>query len=104
MFLNEVFIYVLVVATSLVTYFAGRRLFGLEYPALRSAVVEISEYVGACAVFVAINLTLGMVLVFLIRSTLRFLSIYVLTNEMLVVLSAFQGFVFQLWWKKGKGK
>jgi len=68
---------------------------------MRAAIRALLEWVGTFAFFFAVNLILGVVVVFLVRTlTPRFVALYVLENLLLLVLSAAQAFVFLYWWKR----
>ena len=57
------------------------------------------ECLGAFVFFLALNMTIGVSVILLIRTTTsRFVSIYLLDDFMVVVLSAIQGVLFSLWW------
>jgi hypothetical protein len=98
---RESFVSILIAVTSVGAYFIGRSI-GLKPIALASALREAVECIGAFAVFLAINLVLGLTVIFLIRSTLIFLSAYVLVDATLILFSALQGFVFHLWWQRSQ--
>jgi len=100
--LESAFIYVLLAATSALMICLGVMRFGLKMDTLGNVLREISECVGASVVFFAINAGLGVTVVFLVRGAFAFLSLYAVTELMLVFLSAVQGFVFQLWWRRSR--
>jgi hypothetical protein len=100
---NELFVCVLVIFTSAMACYGGRRIAGLSPVRLQTALWEFIGCLGAFAVFLLVNLMLGLAMVFMIRGTLGFMSVYVLADMMLVLLSALQGFIFQLWWLGSSG-
>jgi len=84
MMLEHRFVYILSGATSVLLYFLATRKLRLKRSALLAVLRELAECVGASAVFFAINMAIGMVIVFAIRGTLHFLPLYVLLDSMLV--------------------
>jgi hypothetical protein len=59
------------------------------------------EWIGAFAVFLAVNVALGAAIIIVIRSlTRRFIGVYDLENPLILVLSAAQGFIFHVWWNR----
>lgn len=95
--LEHAFVYILCGATSTLLYFLATRKLGLKRSSLPAVLRELAECVGASAVFFAINMAIGMTIVFAIRGTLKFWPLYVLLDSMLVLFSIFQGFIFQMW-------
>jgi hypothetical protein len=68
---------------------------------LRPAVETVLECIGASSVFMAVNLILGAAIILATRGwTSLFVSLYIIGDFTLVILSIFQGFLFQLWWRK----
>ena len=66
------------------------------------ALVEAMECVGIFVVFLAANVSLGVVVVLLVRTlTSTFVSLYAISDMTLFLASAFQAFVFRLWWRPG---
>ena len=71
---------------------------GGSSPALKRAVAELMESIGVFTAFLAVNVALGVAAILVVRLTARvFVSLYVMDDLILIVLSAFQGFVFTLW-------
>ena len=99
MFLEHTFNYFLVAFTSVVIFFLAVKRFGLKSRLLNQAVLDVVQCVGAFIVFFVLNLTVGSGLIFLIRGVWRFFPLYTLADVGLLILSAFQGFVFHLWWR-----
>ena len=63
------------------------------------ALGEAMECVGIFVVFLAANVSLGVAVVLLVRTlTSTFVSLYVISDMALILASAFQAFVFRLWW------
>jgi hypothetical protein len=95
-----IFLILLVGFTSTFAHQCTRRLRPLSAGSLTAAVGEFFEWIGTFALFFAANLALGVVIISLIRGfTPRFVTLYVLENLLLLILSAAQAFVFQHWWK-----
>ena len=67
---------------------------------LRFAIAQATAFIGAGVVFFVANTVLGLLAVLAFRaSTGQFISIYVLNDISLLLLSLFQGLVFRTWWK-----
>ena len=99
MLLQSTFIYIVAGVTSMMGFlFAVKRL-EMKAITLRPVMRELFQCVGAFVVFLAINIVVGTTAVFLIRGASRFLPLYTVGDVMLILLSAFQGFIFQLWWR-----
>ena len=97
--MEQAFVILLVAITSAIAYAASSR--NTITRSMRRAIRTLVECVGAFALFLAFNLAAGAAIVFLIRGlTSRFIALYELQSLLLVILSAAQGFVFQLWWKR----
>ena len=66
---------------------------------LRFAIAQATAFVGAGVVFFVANIVLGLLAVLAFRaSTGQFISIYVLNDISLLLLSLLQGLVFRTWW------
>lgn len=95
--LTEVtFVLAIVATTTVLFYFAtdGAR-------SIREAIGALVEWAGTFALFFALNLTFGAVLIFLIRGlTRRFVALYALENLPLLILSGAQAIVFQAYWTR----
>jgi len=67
---------------------------------MSAAVRALFDWAGVFALFFAANLALGAVVILLLRGiTQRFYALYGLQNLLLLILSAGQAFVFQMWWR-----
>ena len=88
--------------TSSIFMLVGARRLGLKLGLLSVAVREILECAGAALIFLAINVTIGVLAVSLIRAFFRFLPLYALTDTLFVLLAVIQGIVFQRWWRKSR--
>ena len=96
--MDQIFLLLLTAATSLGAVVVGVRGFGLSQERLRAAGQCALELVGASVVFFVINVVVGLAVILAVRAfTSQFLSVYLLNDLMLVVLSALQGIVFCCW-------
>ena len=99
MTLESLYVLGLVMASSLVAGVLARRVFGLRAGALRPALVRLLEWAGLTVGFYALNLLLGVVLVVLLRKVRGgFVSLYLNTDNTILMLSALQAAVLQ-WWR-----
>jgi hypothetical protein len=97
--MEQVFILILVGLTSVGAYVLGARVLYLSVRSLRKAVGKMLECFGISLGFLVINLTAGMSIILAARAlTDGFVSLYVLADETLIVLSLLQGLTF-LWWR-----
>ena len=104
MTLEHAFGYCIVAITSTSIFlFAVKRL-SLRPNLLRQAFREFAECIGASIVFFFVNVTIGVVGVFLVRGVWRFLGLYILSGFMLVIFSLLQGFLFQMWWRRSQSQ
>jgi hypothetical protein len=101
MWLENSFAYILVAATSVLFFLFGVKRLRLDPHLLRGALAEVTECIGASVVFLGINALTGLLVIFTIRA-LRFFPLYALSDLVLVFLSAFQGVLFQRWWRKSQ--
>jgi hypothetical protein len=71
---------------------------GLRRDRLGPAVLGLCQLAGVALVFLALNVALGLAIVFLARGVLRvFVSVYVLDDVYLPLLSAIQAVIFESW-------
>ena len=97
----EHFLVVVVGLTSVGACLIGRSWLNLSWNNLRLALNVMLESVGVGLVFFAVNLVAGIVMILVGRLLLReFVSIYLVSDSTLLVLSLLQGLVFQ-WWLRG---
>jgi len=88
--------------TSLGAYLVGARRLGLTRGRLGWAIGRALDCVGMGLVFLALNLVVGGALVLALRvATGRFVSLYVLNDGTIVLLSLLQGMVAQ-WWREAR--
>lgn len=99
MTLESLYVLGLVLLSSLVAGLLARRLFRLRAAALGPALVRLLEWAGLTVGFYALNLLLGVLAVIVLRQ-LRggFVSLYLNTDNTIVLLSALQAAVLQ-WWR-----
>ena len=99
MTLESLYVLGLVTASSVLAAVAARRVFGLRAGGLRPALVRVLEWAGLTVGFYVLNLLLGLAAVVLLRK-LRggFVSLYLNTDNTIVLLSALQAAVLQ-WWR-----
>ena len=96
--MEGLFILLLVGLTSVGAYWVGAKGFGLSGRGLRRAVERVLECGGMMLVFLVGNLAAGMITILAARAvTQQFVSLYLIDDEALVVLSLLQGFAFQCW-------
>ena len=95
---------VLIVAlTSLGAYLAATRFAGLRRADLRGAVMETLECLGLVVVFFLANFAVGTALILGLRAlTGRFISVYIVNDATLAVLSLLQALVFHRWRARSK--
>ncbi len=94
----------IITVTSAVSYIAGRYVLGLPRDGLRRAVGLALESVGIIVVFIIANTATGFLLVLAFRRvTGQFLTLYAVTDIVLIPLSLIQGLVFW-WWRAGRSK
>lgn len=84
----------LVTATSLAAAWMASRRRRLSAARLGVAVTQALETVGWCALFFIVNLAVGLLAILAVRTFARtFVSVYVLDDVSLAILSALQGLI-----------
>jgi hypothetical protein len=84
--------------TSAAAYVLGRRR-GLPSAAVRPALRRVLECVGLTALFLAVNTLVGALLTLLVRLVSgRFLSLYLVTDTVLLFVSIMQAVALRWWW------
>jgi hypothetical protein len=92
------FLLVVVALTSAGVCAVGVRWLGLRVDRLGPAVLEMCRVAGVAAVFLALNLALGLAVVLVTRGVFRvFLSVYVLDDVYVPLLSLIQAVIFESW-------
>jgi hypothetical protein len=91
-----------VVITTAGAYLLGRRR-ALPARSLRAALSRTLECVGLAVVFLLLNTLAGAAVTLLLRAVSgRFVSLYLLTDSLLVLLSALQAVALRWWWGEGE--
>ena len=89
---------IIVCLTSLAAYLAGTRFAGLRRTHVREAAIEALDYLGLAVAFLLCNLAVGIALILGLRTlTGRFVSVYVVNDAALAILSLLQAFIFHRW-------
>lgn len=84
--------------SSISAYFAGVKGFGLTGCSLRVATGKMLECIGLTLLFFVANLVVGIISVLTVRRlTGGFVSIYLLNDVALLVMSLLQGLTFHCW-------
>lgn len=101
--MNSLTLIVIVCLTSLGAYLAGTRFAGLRRTHLKEAAIEALDCLGLAMAFLLANLAVGIALIVGLRVlTGRFISVYVVNDAALAILSLLQALVFQRW-RRGPG-
>lgn len=96
--MKELFLPLLLTATSVLGYAVGIRAVGLSRRRLGWAVRQLCELAGLTVVFLAANLAIGLTVILATRALSgRFISVYLLNDMTLVAVSALQGVLFGCW-------
>ena len=97
---------ILGLGTSVGAYLFGTRLLKLSPAALGKGLGKLAESIGVAVVFFVVNVTAVVVIVLVLRTAGHFVSLYVATDHILIVLSLIQAAIFQFWdytnFQKGK--
>ena len=84
--------------TSLGAYLAATRFAGLRRADVQGAVMETLECLGLVVIFFLANIAVGTALILGLRAlTGRFISVYVVNDATLAILSLLQALVFHRW-------
>jgi hypothetical protein len=96
--MDHIFLLLLAGATSAGGFLLGVWGLGIPRARLHGGILRALELAGASVVFLLVNLAVGISVILAVRTfTTHFLSAYLLNDVALVVLSAFQGIVFECW-------
>src|SRR2546427_6768678 len=96
--MSSITLVVIVGLTSLGAYVAATRFAGLRRPHLKAAVLETLECLGLVVIFFLANFAVGTALILGLRAlTGRFISVYVVNDATLAILSLLQALVFHRW-------
>src|SRR5262245_12452421 len=98
--MQELLILALVAITSVAAYWMGRRRLGLAPAGLRPAVTRLLECLGLTVLFLLGNQALGIAAIVVARAvTGGFVSLYLVDDVSLAVLSLLQALLFA-WWRR----
>ena len=101
--MSSITLVLIVGLTSLGAYFAARRFAGLRRADLHGAVMETLECLGLVVIFILANIAVGTALILGLRAlTGRFISVYIVNDATLAILSLLQAFVFHRWRARSK--
>ena len=96
-----IFTIFLTTLTSVLAYVATKGTRPVKADSVRQAIRALFEWIGAFALFLAVNVILGAIVIVIIRGiTEHFIGVYDLENPLLMIFSAAQGFVFRLAWNR----
>ncbi len=89
--------------TSLAAYLAATRFAGRRRADLQGALKETLECLGLVVIFFLVNFAVGTALILGLRSlTGQFISVYIVNDATLAVLSLLQALVFYRWRARSK--
>lgn len=89
---------IIVALTSCGAYLVATRRIGLRRSELRGAATEALAYLGLAVVFLLVNLAVGTGLILGLRAlTGHFISVYVVNDATLAILSLLQALVLHCW-------
>lgn len=85
--------------TSIFAYVVTRTTRVRDTEAAHQSFRALFQCIGAFAIFLTVNVTLGAVAIIMMRSsTYGSVSVYDLDDPLILIFSAVQGFIFQRWW------
>jgi hypothetical protein len=85
--------------TSILAYAATKSTRVRDIELVHQAFRALFQWIGAFAIFLIVNVTLGAVAIIMMRSsTYRSIAVYDLDDPLILIFSAVQGFIFQRWW------
>lgn len=92
------FIVMIVLATSFGAYVVAVRRFGLIPSSLWGATLRTTEVIGTVVLIFAFNISIGVATILILRAaTGWFLSVYLLNDVSLLMLSALQALLLDFW-------
>jgi hypothetical protein len=101
--MTEITVLGVVALTSAAAYRVGRRWLDLGRAGLGAALARVLEVLGLAAAFLLTNLAIGVLAIVAARHLAGwFVSVYLLDDLSLVVLSFVQGLAFDLWRRAGR--
>jgi hypothetical protein len=96
--MGQLLIPVLVGVTSVGAYLVGAKGLGLPQKCIHKAVRRMLDCLGITLIFLGVNLGAVVIVILAARAlTGEFLSLYLATDETLLVLSLIQALIFQGW-------
>ena len=96
--MSAITLVLIVVLTSLGAYLVATRVTGLRGADLHGAVTETLECLGLVVIFILANVAVGTVVILGVRAlTGWFLSVYIVNDATLAILSVLQALVFHRW-------
>jgi hypothetical protein len=101
--MRSITLVVIVGLTSLGGYLAATRFAGLRRGDLRGAVMEALECLGLVVIFLLVNVAVGVALILGLRAlTGRFITVYIVNDATLAILSLLQALVLYRWRARSK--
>jgi hypothetical protein len=101
--MSSITLVLIVVLTSLGAYLTATRFAGLRRADLQGALLETLECLGLVVIFLLANFTVGAAMILGLRAlTGRFISIYVVNDVTLAILSLLQAIVYHRWQTRSK--
>jgi hypothetical protein len=101
--MSSITLVLIVGLTSLGAYLVATRFAGLRRADLRGAFLETLECLGLVVIFFLANFAVGTALILGLRGlTGRFISVYIVNDATLAILSLFQALVFHRWRVRSK--
>ena len=98
--LETIIVLTVIALTTMIFYLAAKRLRPEPAESIAQAFRAFLDWAGLFVLFIGSNLFVGFVVILAVRGlTPRFVTVYSLENVIMLVLSAAQAFVFQMWWK-----
>jgi len=83
--------------TSAGAYLIGTRRWALPRDRVGRAIVGMFQVAGTAMAFFVLNVTIGLAVILLIRSRGIFVSVYLLNDTYLPILSVIQAVIFECW-------
>jgi hypothetical protein len=101
--MSSITLVLIVGLTSLGAYLAATRFAGLRVADLQGAVMETLECLGLVVIFFLANIAVGTALILGLRAfTGRFISVYIVNDATLAILSLLQALLFHRWRARSK--
>ena len=101
--MSSITLMLIVGLTSLGAYLAAKRFADLRRADLRGAVMETLECLGLVVIFFLANFAVGTALILGLRALSgRFISVYIVNDATLAILSLLQALVFHRWRARSK--